>query len=186
MTDRNAGQDDLNMYMKAVKDTIVLAAQTQYKNGTFQTQITLRSPILTDLRLLQTSELTSLAEKRILHAAEIHMKVLYLRQEVWGEQPRLGSSPTDWAGMEWIMDLSDVFWDDWRARSYIHARDSPSSAMIQTVQPDGSVLSNKVFNFCGVAQVYVGDVAGVRPDGPLGFDAGVAALLARRKAKHSE
>ena len=168
-----------------MKDILVLAAQTQkYKNGVFQTQITLYTPILTDLHLLRTSKLTRLAEKRVFHEAEIHVQALLLRQRTEREQPRLGSSPANWAGMEWIMDLSDIFEHDSHRRSYTHTRDTPSSAVIQINRPDGSVQTNTVYDFRGIPQVFVGDVAGVRPDGPLGFDAGVAALFARRKAKH--
>ncbi|MCJ1261863.1 hypothetical protein MMC22_001732 [Lobaria immixta] len=186
MTDHYADQDDVNAYMRVVKDVLVLGAQTQrYKNGNFQTQIALRSPILSDLYLLRISNLTGLAEKRVFRTAEIHVQALFWRQMAWREQPPgLGSDPADWAGAEWIMDLRDVFGDDSRARSYVHPRDGPSSTAMQMGRPDGSVQTNVVYDFRGVAQVYVGDVAGVRPDGPLGFDAGVAALFARRKAKH--
>lgn len=178
MADRYADQDDIDLYMRLVKDILVLAAQTQkYKNGVFQTQITLYTPILADLHLLRTSTLTSLAEKRVFHEAEIHVQAHFWRQQT-------GSIPTNWAGMEWIIDLSDVFEHDLHRRFYIHTRDTPSSTVIQISRPDGSVHTNTVYDFRGVPQIYVGDVAGVRPDGPLGFDAGVAALFARRKAKY--
>ena len=133
MADRYADQNDIDLYIRSVKDILILAAQTQkYKNGVFQSQITLYTPVLTDLHLLRTSNLTHLAEKRVFHEAEIHVQALFLRQRTGRERPSFDSSPADWAGMEWIMDLSDVFEHDSHRRSYTYTRDTD----VAGVRPD--------------------------------------------------